>query len=823
MARKQRTARARKAVGGAGVAATALRSVAIEHLAAGRFAEAETAFARLLRQSPRDVEGRIARAEALRGLGKRVEALALLREVTGADPACAEAHYRAGLVLQDLGRRAEAEFALRDAVASRPGFAPALIDLSTILLAEGRQEEAAQALRDAIAATPGMAVLHYNLGNVLRESGRLAEAVAAYSDAIVRAPSYADAHFNLALTLRKLGRNEAAAASYSQAAKLYDAPARALNNLGTTLRALRRHEEAKAAFRAAIAADPAYADPYYNLGNSLRISGETDQAAEMFHKCVALQPGHGLALVELSRVESRIGRLAEAEQMLLAARSKTPRNVPILIELAHLVRRQGRVGEAAALYGDVLRVAPATAEAQVYLVSMRQQLCDWRARDQDFARLTGITRDQFARGGRVSMPAFDALAWPFDEATQLAVARSWSEDVIQDVSVLRAATNFSFAPRAHPRLRIGYISQDFRNQAMGHLTRGMYRLHDRDRFEIHAYSVRANDHSRYRKDIEAGCEHFLDVADWDAADIARRINADEIDILVDMMGHTEGNRMAVMALRPAPVQVGYLRFPGSSGAAFLDYMLSDPVVTPPSSAPFYIEKLVRLPHCYQVNDSEQRSPDTPVSRTQEGLPEDAFVYCSFNNSYKIEPSMFDVWMRVLTAVPGSVLWLLRIHPEMEANLKREAAARAVDPSRLVFSGKTEKLRHLARHRLADLFLDTRYYTAHTTASDAMVAGVPIITHPGDTFAARVTASMLKAIGLDELIFPTLEAYEAAAVALGRDPARVAALKAKVAANRPVQPLFDTARWVRNVERAYRLIWDNHAAGHPPRQIDVVED
>ncbi len=820
MARKQKTPRARKAAGGAGGVAK-LRVIAAEHLAARRYAEAEAALVRLLRQYPADVEGRIARAAALRGQGKRLEALALLREVTASDPACAKAHYRAGLILRDLGRRAEAEFALRDAVAAQPGFAPALIDLGNVLLADGRKEEAMNCLHEAIAAAPDLPVPHYNLGNVLRESGRLAEAVAAYADAIACSPGYADAHFNLALSLRMLGRNEAAAESYRHAASLYKAPARALNNLGTTLRVLRRQDEAAAAFRAAIAADPAYADPYYNLGNSLRASGETSQALELFERCIVLQPDHGLAHVELSRIDSRAGRLAEAEQTLRAARGTAPRDVSILTELAHLVRRQGRVGEAMTLYEDVLRIAPSATEALVYLVTMRQQLCDWRTRDQDFARLTAITRDQLDRGERTSLPAFRALAWPYDEATQLAIARSWTEEIDRDALPQRAAMGFGFARGPRPRLRVGYISQDFRNHALGHLVCSMFAEHDRTAFEIVGYSMRRSD-DWYRNVIAEGCDRFVELHDLTDQDAARRIHADGVDILVDMMGLTDMHRLGVLALRPAPLNVTYLQYPGSSGAGFLDYAITDCVVTPDSSIPFYSEKLIRMPQCYQVNNHLEAIRQVPTARAEHGLPETGFVFCCLNNNYKIDPTIFDVWMRLLSQVAGSVLWLMRIDDEVEPNLRREAAARGVDPTRLVFAPKMPKDEHLARQRLADLFIDTRYYTAHTTASDALKAGLPVLTCSGQTFASRVTASILSAVGLPELALPDLAGYEAMALRLAGDPGELRALRDKLAANLKSAPLFDTPRWVRNVERAYRQIWDDYAAGNAPRQVDIAD-
>jgi len=366
------------------------------------------------------------------------------------------------------------------------------------------------------------------------------------------------------------------------------------------------------------------------------------------------------------------------------------------------------------------------------------------------------------------------------------------------------------------------VSQDFRNQAMGHLTRSMYGLHDRSQFEIFAYSVRKDDGTSYRKAIEASCEHFADIHAVSAADGARRIHADEIDIMVDLMGYTEGNRMTVTALHPAPVTVGFLRFPGSSGADFVDYMLADRVVTTPEDQQYYSEQLVFLPNCYQPNDWTQQIEESPITRAEFGLPDEAFVFSCFNNHYKIEPFIFDLWMRILRQVPNSVLWLMGFNAPMQANLKREAEARGIAADRIIFTEKIGKARHLARQRLADLFLDTRYYTSHTTGSDALWGGLPVLTCPGDSFASRVTASLLRAAGLPELIVPSFEEYERRAVHLATHPTELKAIRDKWAAQRTTCALFDTKRFVRNLERAYRLIWDDYSAGRAPRQLFVAE-
>jgi predicted O-linked N-acetylglucosamine transferase (SPINDLY family) len=338
---------------------------------------------------------------------------------------------------------------------------------------------------------------------------------------------------------------------------------------------------------------------------------------------------------------------------------------------------------------------------------------------------------------------------------------------------------------------------------------------------VFAYSFGPDDGSSYRRRIAAECEHFCDVAGLAVNDLARRIHADGIQVLIDLMGYTGVHRIGALALRPAPLQVSYLGMLGTTGADFIDYLITDPVATPPALAEFFTEKFVTLPHSYLVTDPRPEV-GRRLGRAGYGLPEEAFVFCSFNNAYKIEPEGFGVWMNILTQVPGGVLWLYAPGPAVEANLRREAAARGVNPERLRFAPLVPRAEHLARHEAADLFLDTWRYNAAATASLALGMGLPVLTCPGQTLASRVGASLLTAVGLPELIAPDLEAYERLAVRLARQPDALRALRDQLAAHRTTWPLFDTPRLVRNLERAYRAMWEIHASGKPPQPIVVIE-
>jgi predicted O-linked N-acetylglucosamine transferase (SPINDLY family) len=357
---------------------------------------------------------------------------------------------------------------------------------------------------------------------------------------------------------------------------------------------------------------------------------------------------------------------------------------------------------------------------------------------------------------------------------------------------------------------------------VGHLLAPLFGLHDRKRFELHAYSFGPNDSSTYRKRIEEGCEHFHDVASHPLADLSARIRDDGIHILVDLMGYTGLARTACFALRPAPIQVSWLGYAGTMGASFIDYIIADSQVVPPGKDADFGERVVRLPHSFMITDYKQPlSPERP-SRAAQGLPEDGFVFCCFNNAPKIEPGIFGIWMRILAQVPGSVAWLSIKEPAAQANLRKEAAARGVDGGRLIFSTHVKsKADHLARLGLADLFLDTHYYNAHATTADAMWAGLPVLTCPGETFASRVAASVVAAAGMSGLIVRDLATYERTAVELGQNRERASELSRRLVAARSSEPLFDTPRFVSDLERAYEKMWAIHVAGGSSEAIDVL--
>jgi predicted O-linked N-acetylglucosamine transferase (SPINDLY family) len=468
--------------------------------------------------------------------------------------------------------------------------------------------------------------------------------------------------------------------------------------------------------------------------------------------------------------------------------------------------------EATASYDKALEIDPDCSYAFGEAAGSRAQVCDWRGRDLQEQQLMKNVRSR-----KPTCVPFLFLAASHSPADQLICATTF----VRDRCPASRHSLWKGERYKHDRIRVAYVSADFHEHATAHLMAGLLERHDRTRFETVSVSFGPDDVSEMRRRLKNAFARFIDVRNKSDGDIASLLRELEIDIAVDLKGFTTDCRTGIFAWRPAPMQVNYLGYPGTMGAEYIDYLIADEIVVPRDHQIHYSEKVVYLPDCYQVNDSGRRMAEHAPARAEAGLPERGFVFCSFNNSYKITPAFFDVWMRLLREVEGSVLWLLEANAAATRNLRREAADRGIAPERLIFAPRIKVADHLARHRLADLFLDTLPINAHTTASDALWVGVPLVTCLGTTFAGRVAASVLNAIGLNELITHSLEEYEALALELARNRERLAEIKSKLAQNRGTYPLFDTDRFRRHIEAAYTTMWERYQRGEPPQSFAVA--
>ncbi|MGA9032483.1 MAG: tetratricopeptide repeat protein, partial [Sulfuricaulis sp.] len=629
-----------------------------------------------------------------------------------------------------------------------------------------------------IALKPDAAEAYNNRGNVLQDLKRLDEALASYDRAIALNPKSAETYFYRGRALEHLKRLDEALASYDRAIALMPDFAEAHFYRGSVLGNLKRLDEALASYDRAIVLNPNSAEAYNNRGNVLQDLKRLDEALVSFDRAIALKP---------DAAEAYYNR-------------------------GYVLQNQTRYDEAVTSYAKAIAIKPDLPYAFGFWLHSMMRCCDWKDLDAVCAKLA----QAIDRGERISAP-FPLLAISSGPARQLHSARILFHDKYPESSTpLWRGERY-----AHDRVRIGYFSSDFCDHPVSHLIAQLIESHDRAKFEIMGFSFGPPTGDVWRQRLEKAFDRFFDVRTWTDQKIAALAREQEIDIAVDLNGHTKSARIGIFALRPAPVQVNYLGYPGTLGADYMDYLIADHTVIPREHQQYYDEKIVYLPDCCQVNNPTKEISDHPFRRAELGLPDGAFVFCCFNNSYKITPDLFDIWMRLLHAVGGSVLWLSEANATAVRNLRREAEQRGMAPDRLVFAPRMTSLaNHLARYRQADLFLDTFYYNAHTTASDALWAGLPVLTCLGETLAGRVAASLLQAIGLPELITRGHADYEALALALATQPERLAAIRQKLALNRTTQPLFDTPRFTRHIEAAYLKMHERYQAGLSPDHIVV---
>ena len=807
-------------------------------------------------------------------------AIAGYRAFLNHEPKHVQANRLLGLALFARGQVAPAREALERAAGLAPPNAALLNDLGNARRAMGDKAAAVEAFSAAIKAEPGFAFAHFNLADALLEAGDVQRASAAYEDIIARGFAGIDGDFHvnrglcrlrlgdtagameafraaLALeaghsraaaslsdTLQKLGQHRDAVMfltgfldkqrasletlislgtgflglrDYSRALGLFERLAtakppapKALIGKGLALSGENRHEEAIAALDAAIALNPRDADALIGKGVALKALRRLPEAIETYRRAIEIAPRAANAHLNLGNALALLNRHEEALACYERVLALNPNSAEALNYEGNSLNALDRPAEAVARFEKAVALDPGITEALSSLVYTKQKRWDWAGLpDQRQYLLDRVRARQF-----IANP-FALLGICDDPELHQIAARAYTRETLPSPPVVQPPP-----ATQRDRLRIGYFSADFRNHAVMQLIAGALECHDRDAFEIHAFSYGPEVEDAMRARIRATMDHFHECARMSDGAITAMARRAGIDIAVDLNGYTQDARLGPFAARLAPVQVSYLGYPGTVGADFLDYILADATVLPIDQQRFYDEKIIHLPDSYQANDDRRViAPDTP-SRAEAGLPADGFVYCCFNNAYKITPEIFASWMRIMAAVPGSVLWLLANDSDSIARLRGAAEAQGVDPARLVFGPSLPSAQHLARHRLADVFLDTLPYNAHTTASDALWAGLPVLTQLGQAFAGRVAASLLNAVGLPEMITQDATDYEALAIALGRDPARAAALKAKLAAAIPKAPLFDTPRFTRHLEHAYRMMWQRHMAGLAPEAFVV---
>jgi predicted O-linked N-acetylglucosamine transferase (SPINDLY family) len=776
----------------------------------GRNAEACDFLGEAVQISPDDLNALMNYGMALRAADRAEEAILAFDRALAIQPDMAEGFYNRGVALSDVQRFEMAVESYDRALALQPEMVAARVNRSVALAAMRQFDDAIAGYDRALAMQPSNVMALVHRGLVHRTMGRSQAALADFDRALALDPAHMEARYNRGVAMLDLERAGDALASFDAVMSAYHANAEMLNNRGVALWNLKRPAEALESYERALTLEPAFAEAWGNHGLALRDLRRYREALASFDRVLALEPNNAVAWNSRGNTLRDLKDHEAAIESYTRAIKARPDYADALINrgYTHWSLKQNEAGCADVERG--LALDPGYPFARGELFHMRMYSADWQDFDSRKAELEKLV---LASKRAVQPFIFQAVVETPQSAQ--ACSRTWAKDRYP------AMPGRPHDPATRrDKIRIGYVSGEFRQQATAVLMAGLYERHDREQFEIVAFDSGYSDQTPMRARLEKAFDRWISVAAYSDQEIADIVRDNEIDILVNLNGYFGETRMGVFAHRPAPVQVNYLGFPATLGAPYIDYIIADTVVIPEDDQRFYDEQVVYLPDSYQANDDKGREMAPTPSRAEVGLPETGFVFCNFNNAYKLTPGTFDSWMRILAQVEGSVLWLLDSAPPYAGNLRREAAKRGVAPERLVFAPDIPTDQHLARLTLAGLFLDNLPYNAHTTASDALWAGVPLITRKGTAFPGRVAASLLGAAGLPELITESAADFEALAVRLARQPAELKSLRDKLAKNKASCALFDTDRFRKHIEAAYRTMWQRWLAGEKPSGFAV---
>jgi len=748
-------------------------------------------------------------------LGQLDTAVKLYEKAIAIKPDYAEAHNNLGGTLQELGQLDAAVKSYEQALAIKPDYAEAHNNHGNTLKELGQLDAALKSYEKALAIfifadKPGYAEAFNNLGIVLKELGELDTAVNSYEKVLAIKPDFAEAHFNLGLTLQELGQLDAAVKSYEQALAIKPDYADAHTNLGVTLHELGQLDAALKSYEQVLAINPDYAKGYNNHGTALMDLGLLDAAGKSYKQALAIKPDFAEVHSNLGLTLQELGQLGVAVKCYEKAVALKPDYAEAYQNLGGVLLSLKREDEALVSFESAIALNPNLDFILGNLLHIKMHLCLW---DDLTKHLNELTK-KINNGKKVIIP-FDILALIDDPEVQRKTAEIYVNEKYPQNHVLSQIERY---PK-HNKIRIGYFSADFRDHPVAYLTAELYEIHDRGQFEIYAFSFGPDTDDEMNLRIKAGVDHFHDVRTMSHKDAAMLARSLEIDIAVDLGGYTQDCRTGIFAMSAAPIQISYIGYAGTMGANYYDYLVADHTIIPEKNQKYYSEKIAYLPN-YQVNDSKQSPPETIFTRKDLGLPETGFVFCCFNNTYKITPTTFDGWGRILEQVEGSVLLIYTANESAKINLAKEIVLRGIDPSRLIFGERLPNPEYLARYRAADLFLDTLPYNAGTTASDALRMGLPVLTCMGNSFASRVAASLLNAINLPELITTTQEQYESLAIELATHPDKLKIIKDKLARNLSTAPLYNTKLFTKNLESAYTEMYDRYQQGLEPDHIYV---
>ena len=766
---------------------------------AGKYSEADRHFSAILKAFPDHPDGNHNMGVLAVRVGKHEAAIPLFRKAIDVNPTVGQYWLSYVRTLLTLGRQQDARLIVNEAK-SKHVSVDILRNLKGLLAANAKQPRGVppndtidQLLdlynRGEFANVVGLAeslskqytksMFIWNmLGAAAAQSGQLDKSICAFEKVIAVNPDSSESHHNIGIAYQKQGKLDDAIASYKTALSLKPDYAEACNKLGVALKDRGDLREAIVSYKKALSLKPDYAEAYYNLGVAFQNQGQLSKAVVSYEKLLSLRPDYAGAYNKL----------------------------------ANTFQDKGELDKAIACYEKALYLQPNYESARAQKLHQQAQICDWSIFDAN-----GLA---FSDLGTVEKCVHPFALLSIEDAPDR--HRKRAEMYCRQAYSCHAIAFPKKPRRKLKRIRIGYFSADFKEHPVAHLIAKVLEKHDRDRFEVFGYSLHGNKQSELRQRIINSFDCFADVQKMNERDLALKARHDDIDIAIDLTGHMQNARSLVFANRAAPIQINYLGFPGSMGAEFIDYIVADRILIPHDFQKFYSEKPIYLPHHYQAQNDELAIADKTPTRSSLGLPEKGFVFCAINSTYKITPREFDIWMRLLKHVNGSVLWLLENNKWAKENLLKEAAARGVGPERLVFAKKVPHSEYLAQFKCANLYLDTFNYNAGATASNALWAGLPVVTKQGKCYAARMASSLLKSVGLTELITTSESEYENLAMKLAQDPQQIAALQQKLSANRITRPLFNSELFTKHLENGYQQAYERHCDGKLPDVISVRE-
>ena len=706
----------------------------------------------------------------------------------------------------------EAERLLKQVIKIQPKNSDALCFLSVVAAYRFEYKEALKWIEKSIESAPNNAIAHSNKGNILKELGRYSEAIISYDKAISLEPSFVEPYSNKGNTLQELGRYSESLSFYDKAISLDPNFVESYCNKGNALSEIGFYEEARSYFDQAISINPNYVQAWCNKGLLLLKIKAFSDAFSCFDRANSIDPNRAESWALTGIFFNETGLFREALRCFEKSIELNPQYGVAWGGKAYALAEQKEYELAIEFYEKALSLNSRLEFTLGFMMSAKLAIADW----DNFEERVRVLIARAAESKRVIVP-FTALSISDLPSLHLRIAKTYVTDKYPAKNTLPLAQS-----KEHKKIKLAYFSADFHGQhPVGLLTSELFELHDRSRFELYAFSLKKTpDGDLLHERIKKGFDHFIEVGDKSVLEIAKLSRELEIDIAVDLGGHTKDSGTEIMSYRAAPIQVNYLGYPGTVGAEFIDYIIADKILIPPSSQQYFVEKIAYLPNSYMVDDSKRVPIDKLLIKSDYGLPDGKFIYCCFNNGFKFNKKMVESWARILLQVPESIFWISENNSAFKKNITEEFSRLGVVSTRLVFAKRVDSIaEHLARYSLADLFLDTHPYNAHTTGLDALKSGTPVITSLGEAFAGRVGASLLNAIGLPELVMDSRESYERVAIELGRNPEKLRSLKHRLMLNKDTMPLFDTRLYVMNIEQLFKEMYRRHLEGQPVENID----